>query len=177
MKKQFIASLFCISILYVNGQEFRVNDIQFLPLSIFHIHNKNGNFDTGGLHFGLDVGIEIFKQDIRLQLNTGSNINILGTSDDSFYSINVLYEKSPKILNWMETDIYAGIGFQHQSYTKYQSITINSSHFNIPVGLRFMFLNENRISLGLQSQSEFNKNNITLIYSTVIRYNFKNKKP
>lgn len=174
MKKLFIIFLFCISILFANGQEFRVKDIQFIPLSIFHTNKTQDNLSTGGLHIGLDLGFKVFKQDIRLQLNTGTDANILGTSDNSFYSINILYEKSPNIFDWMQTDIYTGVGILHQSYIKNPSIPIENSYFNIPLGLRFIFFSENSVSLGLQFQSDFNYDNNTLIYSTVIRYNFKN---
>ena len=89
MKKTILLPLFCISMLLVNSQEFKVQDIQLIPLSIFHSDKKQDAFSSGGLHFGLDMGFELFKQDFRLQLNTGTDVDILGSTDDSFSSVNL----------------------------------------------------------------------------------------
>ncbi len=162
-----------MSFFLANSQEFLVKDIQLIPLSVFHTNKKQDNFSTGGIHLGLDLGFKIHKQNFRLQLNSGTNVNILSTNDDSFTSINLLYELSPKIFEWMSTDIYSGIGINHISFERDYSVPISNTYFNVPIGMRFMFLTKNRISLGLQFQSDFNYDNNTLIYSTVIRYNFK----
>ena len=174
MKKKLLLSLFCVSILLANAQDFRVKDIQLIPLSIFHTNKKQDNFDTGGVHFGIDLGFDIYKQDIRLQLNTGSELNIMGKNTNSFSSINLLYELSPRVFTWMKTEVYAGIGLNRISFVRSRSISIDNTYFNVPLGTRFMFFSQNRISLGLQFQSDFNYDNTTFIYSTVLRYNLKN---
>lgn len=173
MKKTILLPLFCVSMLLANGQEFKVKDIQLIPLSIFHSDKKQDTFSSGGLHFGIDMGFELFKQDLRLQLNSGTNVDILGSTDDSFYSVNLLYELSPNIASWMATDVYGGLGLFHASYIRSFSVPIDNTYFNIPVGLRFMFWPNSSLSFGLQFQADFNYDNTTTMYSTVLRYNFK----
>ncbi len=139
--------------LLTKGQGFRVKDFQLIPLSVFHTNKKHDNFDTGGAHFGLDIGFDVYKQNIRLQLNTGTDVNVSGSGDHSFSSINLLYEISPKVFNWMKTDLYAGFGLNHISFDKSPSMVIDNTYFNVPLGTRFMFFSEHRISLGLPSET------------------------
>ncbi len=158
--------------LFSNAQDLLVRDIQISPLGAFHTNKTNDNFNTGGLVFGIDMGFELYKQKFRLQINTGSDVNVLGSSDNSFTSLNMLYEINPKIIDWMDTNFYAGLGLNHISFEREHSIS--NTYFNLPLGTRFMFLTKKSISLGLQFQSDFNYDNTTLIYSTIIRFNFKN---
>lgn len=176
----FFLSLFLSSIFFANSQNsFSIRDVQLIPLSIYHTQKKQDNYTTGGLHLGIDLGFKILKQDLRLQYNTGSEFAILGSGNDSYSSLHLLYEISPDLLNWMEINAYAGVGVQQQSFTRFPDVPIENSYFSLPIGIRFMFFPDNRISLGLQFQTEFNYDNNTQIYSSVIRYNFNknSKKP
>ena len=175
MKKLFLLCFLNITILFANNERFRVNDVPLKLLSTFHTNKKQNNFDTGGIHCGLDYGFDIYKQNFCLQFNTGSNLKILDINVDSFSLVNILYEIRPKIINWMTTKFYGDISDNHLSYDRFPSIPINNTFFNVPLGTRLMLLSEHRISLGLQFQDDLNYDNNTQIFSTVIKYNFNNK--
>ncbi len=173
MKKILLLFLFCISAFIVNSQNFKIKDVQLIPLGVFNSNKKQDNFNNGGIHVGLALGFVIYKQNFRLQFNAGEDLNILGSNHDRFSSLNLLFEVHPKLVNWMQTEVYSGFGLHRVSYTKFPSGTINSTYFNVPLGTRLMFLSKHRLSFGFQFQAEFNHNNNTFMYSTILRYNFK----
>ena len=172
MQKILLSLLFCASLI-VSSQNIKIKDFQLVPLSIFHASKKQDALSNGGLHLGIDTGFIFFNQNLRLQLNTGSDISILGSSSDRYSSVNLLYELNPNLFNWMKTEVYCGTGLMYVSYKNYPSISVNDTYFNLPLGTRLMFFSNNRIALGLQFQTEFNADNTTLTYSSVFRYNFK----
>lgn len=172
---QLFILLISLSSLFANSQNgFSIRDIQAIPLGVYHTQKKQDTYSTGGLHLGIDIGFKILKQDLRIQYNTGSEFAILGSGNDKYSSLNLLYEISPDLLNWMEINVYGGAGVQQQSFIRFPSTEINNSYFNSCIGTRFIFLHRNRISIGIQLQGEFNYDNSTYLFSTVLRYNLKN---